>query len=115
MIYSLWKHYLQSWEFRNDESHKDEVRSVAEYKQQTLDDKICEACQQKDTLLLQEKIFEIQIDEVLLVSYNIRKAWLQYASLYLQRAASHEMLARGSENSFLLHFTAGRPPDANTL
>jgi hypothetical protein len=25
MIMSLWKHSLQLWEFRNDESHKDEV------------------------------------------------------------------------------------------
>jgi hypothetical protein len=115
---SLWKHALQLWEFRNDESHKDKVRSVAEYKQHVLDDKIREAYQQEDTLLnimnpLQEKIFEITIDELHIMSYNIRKAWLQSASLYLQRAASRDILARGSENLLLPQFTAGKPPDAN--
>jgi hypothetical protein len=72
MITSLWKNSLQLWEFRNDESHKDEIRSVAEYKQHALDDKIRKAYRQKDTLLhpmnpLQEKLFEIQIDELLLM------------------------------------------------
>jgi hypothetical protein len=28
MLKDLWKHSLQLWEFINDESHKDEVRSV---------------------------------------------------------------------------------------
>jgi hypothetical protein len=61
---------------------------VAEYKQHALDDNIREARRQKETLLhpmnpLQEKVFEIQIDELLLMSYNIRKALLQSASLYL--------------------------------
>jgi hypothetical protein len=45
---------------------------------------------------LQEKLFEIQIAELLLMSYNIHKAWLQSVSLYLQRAEVHDMLARGS-------------------
>jgi hypothetical protein len=64
---------------------------------------------------LKEKLFEIQIEELLLMSYNISKSWLQVASLYLQRVEAHDMLARGSENSFVLHHTAGRPPDANLL
>jgi hypothetical protein len=120
MLYSLRKHSLKLWEFRNNESHKDEVRSLAEYKQHALDDKIHEAYRQKETLLhpmnpLEEKVFEILIDEILLMSCNIRKAWLQSASLYLKRALVHDMLARGSEHLFLLHFTAGRPPDANPL
>jgi hypothetical protein len=51
MITLLWKHSLQLWEFRNDESRKGEIRSVAEYKQHALDDKIREAYRQKDTLL----------------------------------------------------------------
>jgi hypothetical protein len=85
------KNSLQLWKFRNDESHKDEVRSVAEYKQHALDDKIREAYHQKDTLLypinpLQEQLFEIIIDELLIMSYNVRKNWLHSASLYLQRA-----------------------------
>jgi hypothetical protein len=29
IIIALWKHSLQLWDFRNGESHKDEVRSVA--------------------------------------------------------------------------------------
>jgi hypothetical protein len=119
MISSLWKHSLQLWEFRNDESHKGEVRSVAQYKQHALDDKIHEAYRENDTLLhpmdLQEKVFEIQIDELLIMSYTIRKAWLQSASLYLQKAAAPDMLARGYENSFLIHFTLGRQPDAKPL
>jgi hypothetical protein len=63
---------------------------------------------------LPEKLFDIQADELLLMSYGVRKAWLQSASLYLQRAEAHDMLARGSENTFLLHHTAGRPPDDNS-
>jgi hypothetical protein len=64
---------------------------------------------------LQEKLFEIKIEEVLLMAYNICKTWLQSVSLYLQRAEAHNMLARGSENAFLLHHTAGRPQDANIM
>jgi hypothetical protein len=30
MTASLWKHSLQIWEFMNDESHKDKIRSIAE-------------------------------------------------------------------------------------
>jgi hypothetical protein len=87
MITALWKNSLQLWEFRIDEAHKDELRSVAEYKQHSLDEKIPEAYQQKYTLLhpintLQEKLFEIQIEKLLLMSYNICKAWLQSATLY---------------------------------
>jgi hypothetical protein len=51
MITSLWKHSLQLWEFRNDELHKDEVRSIAEYNKHKLDDKIHEAYVQKYTIL----------------------------------------------------------------
>jgi hypothetical protein len=76
------------------------------------------AYRQKDTLLhpmnpLQEKLFDIEMDEILLMSYNIRKAWLQSASLYVQRAEARDRLARGSENAFLLRHTSGRPPGAN--
>jgi hypothetical protein len=64
---------------------------------------------------LQEKLFEIQIKELLLMSYNICTALLQSLSLYLQRAEAHDMPARGSENAFPAHHTARRPPDANLL
>jgi hypothetical protein len=42
---------------------------------------------------LQEKFFEIQIDDelLLLMSYNnIHKEWLHSASLYLQKAEAHD-------------------------
>jgi hypothetical protein len=64
---------------------------------------------------LQEQLFDIQIEELLIMSYNIREVWLQSSSIYLQRAEAHDLLARGSENAFLLNLTAGRPPDANPL
>jgi hypothetical protein len=96
------------------------MKSVAEYKQHALDDNILEEYIQKETILhpmnsLQEQLFYIQFEELLIMSYNIRKVWLQSASLYLQSAEAHDLLARGSENTLLLHFTAGRPPDANSL
>jgi hypothetical protein len=120
MITSLWKYSLELWDFRNDESHKDEVRSTVEYKQQALYDKIREASHQKYTLLhpmnpLKEHLFNILVDELLIMSYNIIKAWLQSASHYLQRAEADGMLARGSENLFILHFTAGRLPYVTSL
>jgi hypothetical protein len=40
---ALCKHSLQLWEFRNDESHKDENISVTKYKKDALDDKIQDA------------------------------------------------------------------------
>jgi hypothetical protein len=58
---------------------------------------------------LQEKLFDIQIDELLLLAYIIGIAYLQSSLLYLQRAEDHGMLARGSENAFLLHPTSGDP------
>jgi hypothetical protein len=99
MITSLWKHPLQLWEFKNDES---QARFTAEYKQHALDDKIHEAYHQKDTLLhpmnpLQEQLFNILIDEIFIMSYSIRKVWLQSASFYLQRVEALDILARGSE------------------
>jgi hypothetical protein len=59
--------------------HKDETRSVAEYKHQALDEKINEAYHQKDNLShpinpLQEKLFDIPVDELLGMCYNIRQA-----------------------------------------
>jgi hypothetical protein len=64
MISSLWKHSLKLWEFLKNESHKDETRSVAEYKEHASENKLCEAYQQKDLIIhpmnpLQEKIFDI--------------------------------------------------------
>jgi hypothetical protein len=72
MITSIWKHSLRQWDIRNDESHKDEMRVVAEYKQHTLDEKIKGADQDKANLMypldpLQEQQFNITIDELFMM------------------------------------------------
>jgi hypothetical protein len=74
MITSIWKHPLHQWDFRNDESHKDKTRSVVEYKQHALDEKIKTKYQDKATLMhpldqLQEQQFNIPTNELLLMSY----------------------------------------------
>jgi hypothetical protein len=81
MIKSLWKHSICQWDFRNDESHKDKKISVAEYKQHALDEKIKAMYHDEHILLhppnpLQEQQFNIPIEELLLMPYNIRKSWL---------------------------------------
>jgi hypothetical protein len=48
---------------------------------------------------------------MLLLSYDTRRAWLRSADLYLSRATDHDDLAHGSHAQFILHNTAGRPPD----
>jgi hypothetical protein len=117
MIKSLWKHSIYQRDFRNSESHNDETRSVAEYKQHTLDEKIKSTYHDKYNLLypqnpLQKQQFNIPIEELLLMSYNKRKAWLRISELYIRRSEAHNALSRGSEGSFLLLHTAGRPPDS---
>jgi hypothetical protein len=77
------------WDFRIDESHQDETKSVAEYKQHTLDKKIKATYQDKAHLPLplnplQEQQFDIPIDELILLSYSIRKAWLRSSELYIR-------------------------------
>jgi hypothetical protein len=76
MIKSLWKHSIFQWDLKNHESHKDETRSVAEYKQHTLEEKIKATYHDKYNLFhplnpLQEQQFNIPIEELLLMSYNI--------------------------------------------
>jgi hypothetical protein len=66
MITSIWKHSLRQWDFRNDESHKDEMRTLVEYKHHTLDEKIRAPYQEKTNLIhllnpLQEQQFNIPI------------------------------------------------------
>jgi hypothetical protein len=61
---------------------------------------------------LQKQQCELALEEILQISFNIRKAWLKSVSLYLQRAEEHNLLAHGTENVLLLHYTVGRPPDA---
>jgi hypothetical protein len=120
LIKSIWKHSVCQWYFRNEELHKDKTRSVAEYKEHALGEKIKATYQDKENLThpinpLQEQQFHILLEDLLLMSYNIRKAWLRSSELYILRAQSHNTLFRGTEGSFLLLDTAGRPPDSPTI
>jgi hypothetical protein len=77
MLKLIWKHSVRQWDFRNEESHKDKTRSVAEYKQHELDKKIKATYQYTYNLThplnpLQEQQF-ILIDDLHIMSYNIRK------------------------------------------
>jgi hypothetical protein len=95
IINSLWKQSLQQWDFSNDESHKDESRTVAEYTQHVLDENIKDTYQNKDQLLhplnpLQEQQFITPIEELLQMFYSIRKTRLRSSSIYyIQRAETY--------------------------
>jgi hypothetical protein len=70
--------------------------------------------QNTNTLLfnpLQQSHFDITQEEVLLFSYDIRRAWLRTAELYIGRVTDQNDLARGSHAQHILHHTSGRPPD----
>jgi hypothetical protein len=82
MITSLLKRSICQWDFRNYESHKDETRSVAKYKQHTLDENIKSTYHDKDNSI-QEQQFNSPIKELLLMSYNKRKARLRSSELYI--------------------------------
>jgi hypothetical protein len=102
LIKSIWQQSVRQWDFRNEESHIDETRSVAEYKQHALEENIREKYQDKENLThplnpLQEQQFQILIDDLLLMSYNIRKAWLRSSELYMLHAQAHNALSRGTE------------------
>jgi hypothetical protein len=51
MIKSIWKHSICQWDFRNNESNEDEIRSIAEYKQHVLDENTKPTYQDKDNLM----------------------------------------------------------------
>jgi hypothetical protein len=98
LIKSIWKHSICQWEFRNDESHKDETRSIAEYKQHALDENIKATYQDQDNLMhplnpLQEQQFKFPIEKLLMMSYNIRKAWLRSSELYIRQEEAHNALS----------------------
>jgi hypothetical protein len=57
---------------------------------------------------LQRSQFDIQQEQLLILSYDIRRAWLRSADLYLSRAIAHDDLAHGSHAQFILHNTSGR-------
>jgi hypothetical protein len=82
LIKSICKHSVRQWDFRNEESQKNETRSVAEYKQHALDENIRAPYQEEYDLThplnpLQEQQFQILMEDLLIMSYNIRKAWLR--------------------------------------
>jgi hypothetical protein len=116
LIQALGDHLYRLWSFRNTEDHKNDNRAVSQYKQPALDIKISQqySVLQAHNLplnLLQQCHFEIPQDELLLLSYDIRSAWLRSADLYISRATAHDILARGSHAQHIIHLTSGCPPD----
>jgi hypothetical protein len=115
-IKALWNHTYILWIFRNNEDHKNENRAVAEYNQKELDTKIGHlnssfALDDIPLNPLQLSHFDIPQEQLLLLSYDIRCAWLRSADLYLSRAIAHDDLAHGSQAKFILQNTSGRLPD----
>jgi hypothetical protein len=115
-IKALWNHTYRLWIFRNNEDHKNETHDVAEYNQKELDTNIghlYSAFALNDLPInpLQRSHFDIQQEQRLLLSYDIIRAWLRSADLYLSREIAHDDLAYGSQAQFILHNTSGRPPD----
>jgi hypothetical protein len=116
MIKASWNHSYPLGIFRNNADKKNNNRAVAKYKQKELDDKIghlYSAFALNDLPLnpLQRSHFDIQHEQLLLLSYDIRRAWLRSADLYLSQATAHDDLARVSHAQFILHNTSGHPPD----
>jgi hypothetical protein len=116
MIRDLWNHSYRLWIFHNNQDQNNDNRAIAEYKQRELDDNIAQLYTLFSTISLplnplQRSHLDIQQEKLLLQSYNIRRAWLRSADLYLSRATSHDNLARGTHAQFILQHTSGRPPD----
>jgi hypothetical protein len=117
LIQALWDHTYRLWIFRNNEDHNNDNRSVAQYKQQSLDPRIAQQYvnfRNNDLPLntLQQIHFDISQEELLLLSYDIRRAWLRSADLYISWATAHNDLARGYHTQHILHNTSGRPQDS---
>jgi hypothetical protein len=116
LIQALWDHNYRLWTFSNNEDHKNDNRSIAQYKKQALDIRIEQQYIVFNTHNLalnplQQRHFDILQYEPLLLSYEIRRAWLRSEDLYISRATAHNDLVRGSHAQHILHNTAGRPPD----
>jgi hypothetical protein len=116
LLQELWDHIYCLLTFHNNEDHKNDNRAVAEYKQQALDIMIAQQYSVFYTHnlplnTLQQRHFDIPQDDLLLLSYDIRRAWLRSADLYISRATAHNDLARGSHAQHILHNKAGHPPD----
>jgi hypothetical protein len=116
IIKDLWNHTYRLWIFCNNKDHKNDNRVISEYKQKELDNKIehlysAFALNNPPLNPLQRSHFDIQQEQLLLLSYDIRRAWLRSADLYLSRATAHDILAHGSHAQHILHNTPGRRPD----
>jgi hypothetical protein len=116
MIHALWNHSYRLCIFRNNEDHKNGNRAVAEYKQKELDDNIGQLYMSFTTRNLplnplQRSQFDIQQDQLLLLSYyDTSRAWLRSADLYLSCAMGHDDFFRGCQKQFILHHSFGSPP-----
>jgi hypothetical protein len=91
----MWQHSEHQWGFIDEESHKDETRSVAKYKQHALNEKIRATYRDKNNLTHPLKPLQ-ERDDLLLRSYNIRKAWLRSSELYILLAQAHNALSKGT-------------------
>jgi hypothetical protein len=116
LIQALWDHVYRLWTFRNNEDHNNDNRSVAQYTQHALGIRIKQQYIDFNTHNLplnplQQHHFDIPQDELLLLSYDIRRAWLRSADLYTSRATTYNDLARGSHAQRITHNTAERKPD----
>jgi hypothetical protein len=116
LIQALWDHTHKLWIFKNSEDHKNHNRTFAQYNQQTLAIIIA---QQYETFklnvlplnILQQSHFKISQQELFLLSYDIRCAWLRSAGLYISQAAAYNDLAHGTHAQQILHNTSRPPPD----
>jgi hypothetical protein len=116
LIQSLWDHIYRLWIFRKNEDHKNDNRSVAQYKQQALGIRITQQYNAFNTNSfplnpLQQRPFDIPQEGLLLLSFDIRRALLRSAALCISRATAYNDLARGSHAQHILRNTAGCPPD----
>jgi hypothetical protein len=128
LIKSLWNRTYILWIFGNKEHRKNDNHavaeyrkndnhSVAEYKQWALHDKLRDhynkfALGDLPLNPLQSHHFDIQLDHILLLSYDTRKSLLISADLYISRTMAFDNLARRSEAQYILQNTTG-PRDVN--
>jgi hypothetical protein len=120
LIQALLDHIYRLWSVHNTEDHKNDNRAVSQYKQQALHINIAQQYSVFQTRnlplnLLQQSHFDIPQEELLLLSYDIRHAWLRSEDLYISRATAHDLLARVSHAQHILHFTSGRRPYTSAL
>jgi hypothetical protein len=115
LIQALWDHTYRLWTFRNNEDHKQDNHNIAQFKQ-ALGIQIAQqyhTFQHNDLPInvIQKNHFNISQEELLLLSYDIHRAWLRSTDLYISRDAAHNDLSHGTHAKHILHNTSRRPPD----